>query len=218
VNRARKEILIVCGVLTAVLAGCERSEPVPQETVQEQHAAPAPAAAATLTPPEALPRSIAEVTLGMTLADAEGKLGHLQCHENKVGYRVCNREADLSAEVRHLELYVSHDQVISVSYESTAPPNVWDFLDRLMGRYGHPALSGMRERDTAGRLHEVYGWKDETSLYSVRLIWKDTPAGDRDLVGTAIALWDRKGYQQWEDEMKQRPAPTPPDQQGPAEI
>jgi hypothetical protein len=50
-------------------------------------------------------------------------------------------------------------------------------------------------------LHEIYGWKDDLSLYSVRFLWRDTDVASPELVGTVFALWDRKGYRQWEDEM-----------------
>jgi hypothetical protein len=98
--------------------------------------------------------------------------------------------------------------VISLSYEGPAPSNAWDALNQLIDRYGRPALSGMRERDKTGRLHEIYGWKDEQSLYSVRFVWRETESQDRELVGTVVALWDRKGYQLWESETQQHSAPT----------
>ncbi len=144
----------------------------------------------------------------MERAEAEGKLGTLTCHDNKAGYQVCNGTKEQIEDARHIELYVHHDHIISVSYEGPAPANAWDALNQLIDRYGRPTLSGMRERDKSGRLHEIYGWKDEQSLYSVRFVWHDTESQDRELVGTSIALWDRKGYQQWEAESQQRGVPT----------
>jgi hypothetical protein len=199
-----------CSALLLVGVGCHSGGPEaqrPPSAEQAASASPQPAAPEAAVHHEALPRSVAGVTLGMTVAAAESALGHLTCHDNKAGYRVCTGEKEQIDDVRHLELYVSHDRVISVSYEGPAPANAWDALDDLIGRYGSPSLSGVRERDTSGRLHEIYGWKDDQSLYSVRFMWRDTERESPELVGTVIALWDRKGYQQWEAESRARKMP-----------
>jgi hypothetical protein len=86
---------------------------------------------------------------------------------------------------------------------------MWDALNALIDRFGRPSLSGLRERDKSGRLHEIYGWKDDNSLYSVRFMWREAANAEPELLGTVIALWDRKGYQQWEAEAQQRTRPTP---------
>jgi hypothetical protein len=145
----------------------------------------------------------------MSLAEAEAKLGQLSCHDAASGCRVCKGAQEQINEVTHLELYIHRDRVISLSYEDVAPLGARVLLDGLIERYGRPSLSGVRERDKSGRVHEVYGWKDEQSLYSVRLIWQDNEGGAPDLVGTAIAMWDRKGYQQWEAETHHGEVPTP---------
>ena len=145
----------------------------------------------------------------MSAADAEATLGKLVCHANRAGFQVCNVGHQADEQMRNLQVYFVHDGVVSVSYETAAPGNVWDTLNPLIERYGRPTLSGLRERDTNGRVHEIYGWKDESSLYSVRFMWRDAESGAPELVGTAIALWDRKGYQQWEAEAKQHSQATP---------
>jgi hypothetical protein len=143
----------------------------------------------------------------MSRSAAEATLGQLTCHPNKEGYEVCRGAQEQIGDIRHLEVYLYRDCVISASYEGLAPPNVWDALNNLIARYGKPTLSGARERDSSGRLHEIYGWKDDRSLYSVRFMWRNTEAGNPELAGTVTALWDRKGYNQWEGETHQRGAP-----------
>ena len=193
-------VLLVCG-------SCH-NEPPAQEPAAEARSAAAESTPHTVAPREALPRTVAGVSLGMSRADAEGQLGQLSCRDTQAGYQVCTGQHEHIDDVTHLELYVHHEHVISLSYDGAIPPNAWDLLDRLAERYGRPSLSGVRKRDQRGRLHEVYGWKDDQSLYSVRFIWQDTDSGARDLVGTAIALWDRKGYQQWEAETQPQPTPA----------
>ena len=186
--------------------GCDRGE-----RREPQHAAAAaPSAAVPVTPivHEALPRSVAGITLGMSRAAAEEKLGHLTCHPSKAGCEVCNPDKEQGGDIQHLQLYLHHDQVISVSFEGPPPANAWDALNQLIDRFGSPSLSGMRERDQTGRLHEIYGWKDEQSLYSVRFMWRDAEAEGRELLGTVTALWDRKGYQLWESETQHPSAPA----------
>jgi hypothetical protein len=154
----------------------------------------------------------------MSVSEAEGHLGHLSCHDNQAGYRVCKGEKEAATDVRNLELYVAHDRVISVSYESSASSSAFEALNHLIDRYGRPSLSGVRERDTTGRLHEIYGWKDDDSLYSVRFMWRDTEADQPELIGIVTALWDRKGYQQWEAETHHHSAPPTAGGEPPAEI
>jgi hypothetical protein len=145
----------------------------------------------------------------MSRGAVDAARGRLTCHPGKAGCEVCDPEKqEEGGDIRHLQVYLNHDQVISVSYEGPAPANAFDALNQLMDRYGSPALSGVRERDQSGRLHEIYGWKDEQSLYSVRFMWRDAEAEGRELLGTATALWDRKGYQLWESETQHPSAPA----------
>jgi hypothetical protein len=208
VRRARGA---VCALLLLGCCACHGSEsPSDQPTPAGRNAGSSAAAAVpTARQYEALPRSVAGITLGMSATEAEDKLGKLICHANRAGYQVCAGTNQPTGEFRNLQLYLVHDRVVSVSYESPAPTSMWDALNALIDRYGRPSLSGLRERDTSGRLHEIYGWKDDNSLYSVRFMWREAESAEPELVGTAIALWDRKGYQQWEAEAKQRDQPTP---------
>ena len=191
----------------ALCLGCHDEAPPAHE------AAPPPERVAADEPPDSaaphqsLPRAVLGVSLGMLRAEAEQKLGALTCHANHGGYQVCKRTPAREGEGGHLELYIHHDRVISVSYEGTAPADVSKLIDGLTARFGEPSLSGMRERDTSGRMHEIYGWKDEHSLYSVRLVWRNSDSDAPQLVGTVTALWDRIGYQQWETENKPGGAP-----------
>ncbi|MFI5366822.1 MAG: hypothetical protein ACHQ4J_14500 [Candidatus Binatia bacterium] len=197
-----------CGLLL-LSCGCQSSEPpaVDAHAARTEFESATPPAPETPAHHEALPRIVLGISLAMSRADAEGKLGPLTCHENKAGFQVCGGAVPQTSDVSHLELYLHHEHVISVSYDSPAPKNAWDALNGLIDRFGQPSLSGLRERDQSGRLHEIYGWKDEQSLYSVRFIWKETEAGQSELVGATIALWDRKGYEQWEAEAKPGGAP-----------
>jgi hypothetical protein len=201
---------VFIALLVALWGGCERGEQSAQQAAPEQTPA---AAAVPPAPPvkhEPLPRSVAGVTLGMDRDAVEATLGHLTCHPGKAGCEVCDpdRKEDGGA-IRHLQVYLNHGQVISVSYDGPAPANALDALNQLIDRFGSPALSGVRERDQTGRLHEIYGWKDEQSLYSVRFMWHDGEAEGRELLGTATALWDRKGYQLWESETLPHGEPAP---------
>jgi hypothetical protein len=219
-SRVRAIFALLCAWLL-LCSGCHSSEPPPSE----EHAAAAPPASDTPeawvaeTPAnhEALPRTVVGVSLGMSRADAEAALGPLTCHENKAGFQVCSSNKEPTDDVSHLELYLHRERVISVSYESPPPKNAWDALNHLIDIYGHPSLSGLRERDKSGRLHEIYGWKDDQSLYSLRFVWKESVGGNSELVGAATALWDRKGYQQWEAELKpdSEPKATPDEPQEP---
>lgn len=200
--------LCIVALIFVVCCGCHgEGSPAPVATPAEH------AAAAASTPQvsphyEALPRAVAGVSLGVSRTDAEAALGPLSCRDTPAGYQLCTSAQEHIDDVTHLELYIHHQRVISLSYEGATPADAWALLDRLTERYGRPSLSGVRKRDQKGRLHEVYGWKDEQSLYSVRFIWQETESGTRDLVGTAISLWDRKGYQQWEAETQQTPPPA----------
>jgi hypothetical protein len=166
-------------------------------------ATPTPAAQAAAKPSaprEVLPRAVAAVDLGMSQAEAQLKLGTLRCHEGDGGLKVCAAEREPIGLVHHLEIYLYGDRVISLAYEIDIPPNAWNFIDRQIERYGNPSLSGQRTRDKVGRDHEVFGWKDDSSLYSVRLVWGIDVGGSRRLLGTNIALWDRPAYQAWEEQ------------------
>ncbi len=211
--RDRPARLVLAALVLLASPGCSGDEPnVPQAASDGQAGTPLAAVRH-----ESLPRAIVGVSLGMSLADAEARLGKLSCHDAASGCRVCTGAREQIDEVAHLQLYIHHDRVISLSYDGVTPSSARTWLDSLIERYGHPSLSGVRERDTSGRLHEVYGWKDEQSLYSVRLIWQDNEPGIPALVGTAIAMWDRKGYQQWEADTHRGNLPTPPagDQKAP---
>lgn len=200
----------VGAVLLLLCCGCSGSDPPAQDTTPAERAALAPTGAVpTITQNQPLPRSVAGITLGMSAADVEAALGKLVCHANRAGFQVCNGTNQPSEQVRNLQVYIVHDGIVSVSYETAVPGNVWDMLNPLIERYGRPSLSGLRERDTNGRVHEIYGWKDDVSLYSVRFMWRDAEGAAPELIGTVIALWDRKGYQQWEAETKQHSQATP---------
>ncbi|MFQ5667746.1 MAG: hypothetical protein ACE5I7_15140 [Candidatus Binatia bacterium] len=202
---------VVCVMLPLLAWGCRSGAPAQQPTPRE--ASPPPVTVGpTAARHTALPRRVAGVSLGMSRSQAERTLGRLTCHENAAGFQVCNAATEPSRDLRHLALYLSHDHVISVSYEQAVLANAWDALNALIDRYGRPSLSGVRERDKRGRLHEIYGWKDDHSLYSLRFIWGETEAGGRKLVGTAIALWDRQGFHKWETEMRQSRRHAPPRQ------
>jgi len=207
VNRAGA---VACGLLLLLCCGCRSRESASE---QPTPGAPAAESSAVVTPTttqrEALPRSVAGITLGMSAVEAEGKLGKLVCHANRAGFQVCSGTKQPEEGFHNLQLYLVHDRVVSVSYESPAPASMWDALNALIDRFGRPSLSGLRERDKTGRLHEIYGWKDDNSIYSIRFLWRETAEAGPELLGTVIALWDRKGYQQWEDEAKQRNRATP---------
>jgi hypothetical protein len=199
---------IAAAALAVVCYGCDNGEQPAQQAASDG-AAPPIVAAPTPVTPASLPRSVAGVTLGMSRSAAEAKLGHLTCHPGKAGCDVCDPDNETGGDIHHLQLYLHRDEVISVSYEEPAPANPSDLLNHLIERYGSPSLSGMRERDKSGRLHEIYGWKDDQSLYSVRFMWRDAPGESRELLATTIALWDRKGYQVWESETQKHEEPPP---------
>ncbi|HUI24878.1 MAG TPA: hypothetical protein VL403_02245 [Candidatus Kryptonia bacterium] len=212
-------------VVAAALAGCEQSPPsqpsppaphvaAAQPSRQAPIAAPSPAVAL-----EPLPRDVGGVSLGITFAEAGGKLGKLECHDNPQGFRVCTPTAAPAGSPSKLEVYLVHDRVVSLAYERDIGPNVWDFLNGMIARYGSPSLNGANEHDKQGRTHEIYGWKDDKSIYSVRFIWQGEE-GARQLSTTAIALWDREVFQQWEEERRReqrQPEPPPPAEPAPGE-
>ena len=208
---ARGRRVVLASAVCAILwGGCDRDQQAAQQTASEQQPAVAAVSPAAPVTHEQLPRTVAGVTLGMSRDAVEAKLGHLTCHPSKAGCEVCDPDKkEDGGDVRHLQVYLNHGQVISVSYEGPAPANAFDALNQLIDRFGSPALSGVRERDQTGRLHEIYGWKDEQSLYSVRFMWRDAEAEGRELLGTATALWDRKGYQLWESETLPHGEPAP---------
>ena len=207
VNRARGA---VCALLLMGCWGCHSGEsPSEQPAPGDRAAVSAAAVTPTATHHEALPRSVGDITLGMSATDAEGKLGKMVCHTHRAGFQVCSGTNPPSKDLRNLQLYIVHNYVVSVSYESPAPASMWETMNGLIERYGHPSLSGLRERDKSGRLHEIYGWKDDNSLYSIRFMWREAANPKPELLGAVIALWDRKGYQQWEAEAKRRNKPTP---------
>jgi hypothetical protein len=207
VNRAG---VVACGLLLLLCCGCHSKEtPSEQPAPADQAAVSAAAVTPTAAQREALPRSVGDITLGMSASDAEAKLGKLVCHTHRAGFQVCSGTNQPSKDIRNLQLYMVHDYVVSVSYESASAANMWETLNGLIERYGHPSLSGRRERDKTGRLHEIYGWKDDNSLYSIRFMWREAANTKPELLGAVIALWDRKGYQQWEAEAKQRKQSVP---------
>jgi len=213
---SRRRTAIAIAILAVASGGCDRGEQPAQPAPSEQPPAEAAVSPAAPVKHEPLPRTVAGVTLGMSRAVAETQLGHLTCHPSRAGCEVCDPDKkEEGGDIRHLQVYLNHDQVISVSYEGPAPANAFDALNQLIDRFGSPALSGVRERDQSGRLHEIYGWKDEQSLYSVRFMWRDAEADakaeGRELLGTATALWDRKGYQLWESETLPHGEPAAPD-------
>jgi hypothetical protein len=209
---------------TGSLTGCHQEEttlppPVPTaaESRDEARRPPGvtePGAAAPVAQ-EPLPRNVAGVALGMSVEQARSIVGELTCRETKAGFQACIPTEDPPGNARNIELYLNQGRVISVSYERGEGGNAWDLLDDLVKRYGRPTLNGTRERDKMGRMHEIYGWKDDTTLYSVRFVWDETPAGGRALTKTVVALWERKGYQEWEQQHPPpSPAPAPTDATG----
>jgi hypothetical protein len=207
-------------VFMLALSACDSSPPkteqaqsaaTPTMIMQAPTAEPPPALAqATATPVEELPRTVAGIELGSQLAAVKKILGTMNCHENPEGFRVCVPETPPAGAPPKFEVYFVHETVVSLAYERDIGPNVWDFLSGMMGRYGQPSLSGANQVDKQGRTHEIYGWKDARSIYSVRFVWKGE-AADRQLTTTAITLWDRAAYQTWETEKKRAggKAPTP---------
>lgn len=212
-RRGRRFASHAGAIALAMLAwGC-RGEEAARPAVSTSTTSPAPSTAAPVLPTEPerepLQKALGALALGMTAADAEAKLGPLTCRDTKELYRICSPASAVAPDVTAVEFYLFHDRVIAITYERPEVRSAWEFLDHCIERYGRPSLSGVNERDRTGRLHEIYGWKDDTSLYSVRFVWVDAPTGARELSTTVIALWDRKAYEEWEAERQpQRPAPA----------
>ncbi len=201
-------------VIVLALAACEQSQPQAPQAERAAESAPVVPKhedvqpAPTSAPTEPLPRAVGDVTLGASLADVQAKLGALDCHDNPEGFRVCSPKAAPPGTPRNLEVFLFHDHVVSLAHENDTGPDVWNYVRALMARFGTPSLNGARNQDNRGRTHEIYGWKDEQSLYSVRFIW-DSDTADRRLTATTITLWDRKAYRQWEEQKKSaQPAPA----------
>jgi len=154
---------------------------------------------------EPLPRALDDIALGMPRPAVEQHLGALTCHTNADGLDVCQAAA---GEAGKLNIFFHRGAVVSLARDVPGTGDAWSQLESLMSQYGNPALNGLRERDRDGRLHEVYGWKDRETLYSVRFVWKEDADAGRRLVGTTVTLWDRKGYADWEsDPTHQQPPP-----------
>jgi len=205
---------LALAAVLAALTACQQSPPsqsaqstTPAATAPVAQATAAVATAAAATEP--LPRDVAGVTLGVTFDEAQQKIGKLDCHDNPQGFRVCDPTAAPVGSPSKFELYLVRDRVVSIAYERDIGPNVWDFLNELMTRYGTPSLNGTNERDKQGRTHQIYGWKDDKSIFSVRFIWLGDE-GARELSSTAITLWDRPAFQQWQDQ-RQREQSQPPE-------
>jgi hypothetical protein len=136
----------------------------------------------------------------MSRSEVEAKLGTLTCHDNPAGFVVCSGNKAPKGEAMSIEVYLHHDHVVSISYEIPPPADAFSYLEAATRRYGKPALNGHTEVDKDERLHEIYGWKDEESLYSIRFVWSEDAGGRRNLAATIITLWDRKSYDQWEQD------------------
>jgi hypothetical protein len=215
------------GGLAALLAFCllaacggnedrAASPPPPNAQVFAQPPTPAPVGPTpALTPVtrEPLPRQAAEVALGMPHAEVERILGPLECNPRPAGYMVCAGAKSTNDQMRDLEIFLYHDEVLSLSYTAPVPDDAWTYLESFVTTYGEPSLKGLAQRDSKGRLHEIYGWKDDATIYSVRFIWVEETPNPRQLSGVAITLWDRAAYFEWEKDparLQTPPAePTP---------
>lgn len=199
----RPAIALWVAVAGGGCTGEEQATPpnVSPPAVAEPELVPAPGSNAGKSP--ALPRAVGEVALRMKRSEVLDRIGDLSCYESIQGFEVC-RPVDRTRGERGLEVFLYRDEVISLAYEVRAPKEVWTYLEELNGRYGKPSLNGLTERDRNGRLHELYGWRDGSSLYSVRFIWQESANQARRLIGTSITLWDRQGYAAWERETEQR--------------
>jgi len=158
---------------------------------------------------EALPREIGGVSLGMDRLAVIEKIGALTCHDNPQGIEVCTGERQPATSVKGFEIYMYREKVLSLAYEEAANGDAWTYLDGLLRRFGEPTLKGLADRDRQDRLHEVYGWRDDDTLYSARFIWEEIAPNPRKLVGTAVAIWDRKAYEAWEKDPERRKKVTP---------
>jgi hypothetical protein len=199
-----------------LLTGCggneERADSPPspnaQIFAQPPTLAPAvPTPALTPVAHEPLPRQVAEVALGMPHAEVEHILGQLECNPRPAGYTVCTGGKGTGDQVSNLEIFLYHDHVLSLSYGAPVPGDAWTYLESFVTTYGEPSLKGLTEHDSNGRLHEIYGWKDDTTIYSVRLIWVEEAPNPRQFAGVAITLWDRAAYLDWEKDPARLEAP-----------
>jgi len=171
---------------------------------------PAPATpAATPGPAEPLPRTVAEVSLGMTQPEVEEVLGKLQCSDRPAGYTLCTTTGNTGEEVGDLEIYFYRDLVLSLAYLPRPPADSSAYLATLVGRYGEPSLNGLAQQDERGRLHEIYGWKDDATIYSVRFIWVEKAPEPRRLSSMVVTLWDRDAYFDWEEDPARQQSPLP---------
>ncbi len=195
----------------AATAACGQRTQAPPPTptaVPEMAAAPSPPP--TQKEPDPLPRTVGDIALGMPRAAVEQRLGKLTCHENPNGFDVCGAAANAEAQRQKLEIFFFRGAVVSLAHELPTTGDVWSQLAPLLTRYGNPSLNGLRERDRDGRLHEVYGWKDKETLYSIRFVWKEESDRERQLVGTTVTLWDRQGYADWENDPNRKDQGTRP--------
>lgn len=194
-------------VLVALVTGCDSNEsvvPVAQQPVQQAAVA---TAAPTLVPTKvvaALPRAVDTVTLSMARSAVEAQIGTLECHDSDDGVEVC-RPKDKTRGRSELEVFFYRNAVVSIAYEVPPPPELWSHLEALNNQYGKPSLNGMTQRDVRNRLHEIYGWRDNQTIYSTRFVWAESPP-PRHVVTTVITIWDRAAYAAWEDEKARKPA------------
>jgi hypothetical protein len=211
-NERRRATAVQTAIILASLgfSGCAGDQPAARSVSITTPALAFDAATPAATTPgalEALPRAVGTVALKMTRHEVESQLGSLACHHNAEGFQVC-RAADPKRGEPGLEVFLYRSQVISLAHEVPSPKEVWSYIETLTARYGKPVLNGMTERDRSGRLHEVYGWRDRHSLYSVRFVWQEAPT--RNLNGAAITLWDREAYGAWEKDSARRSTELPP--------
>ncbi len=174
------------------IAACNRSEPASSS---------APAAGATAT--SRLPRVAGDIRLGESRAEIEKTSGALSCRDGAGGLEICATDrARVSG--HSVEIYLFRHRVVSLAYEIDPPADTWGYLDQVIAAYGKPSLSGERERDSRGRDHETFGWKDPETLYSLRYVWGFGDDGNRGLLTAFTTLWDRAAYQEWEDGVRPR--------------
>jgi len=205
----RSWLVVGVTVVSLALGSCERGDhgSAPPTPTAGIFAAPPTASRAISTPSierqarEALPRSVSDVALGMSHAEIQQSLGKLTCEDKPAGHELCTGTHNTGTTARNLEVFFYQKRVFSLSYEAATPDNIWSYLDSRMAAYGEPVLKGLTERDRQGRLHEIYGWKDEATIYSVRFIWEDEEEDQRSLSTVAIAIWDREAYLEWESKV-----------------
>ena len=150
--------------------------------------------AAAALEPHALPQQVGGIALAAERAAVEARLGPLRCRSSRAGFLVCTVENADKKPAPQLELFVYEDHIVSMSYAEKRPDNAWQLLDSMIQKYGPPALTGLRERDQQGRTHEVFGWKDEKTIYSLRFVSDESSR----LSAAISTLWDRDKYRHWE--------------------